>query len=248
MKLIYSIACLIMSIWIVSCTSTKKITYLQDEKSDDIKVNELIKTIKLQESQYKLQPTDRLLLNIFSLTDEKINFLKKPDVEVMLDNKGQVEIPVVGFVTISGLTITEAEQKLKIVLTEYLKSPSVSIKLINFKVIVIGEVMNQGTFLSTEPKLNILEAIGKAGGLTENANRQNIRIVRTENNVAKIYAMDLLEDNALLSPNFFLQPNDVVLVNPLKSLAQREKTTATIGLVFSVISVVSTALFFAFRN
>ncbi len=248
MKLIYSIACLIMLICTVSCTSTKKITYLQDEKSDNIKANELIKTIKLQESQYKLQPSDRLLLNIFSLTDEKINFLKKPDIEVMVDTKGQVEIPVVGFVTISGLTINEAEQKLKTVLTEYLKSPNVSMKLLNFNVTVIGEVMNQGTFLSTEPRLNILEAIGKAGGLSENANRENIRIVRNENSVAKIYTLNLLEDNTLLSPNFFLQPNDVVLINPVRSLAQKENTTATIGLVFSVISVISTALFFAFRN
>ena len=248
MKFIYSIACLITLVCIVSCTSTKKITYLQDEKSDNIKANELIKTIRLQESQYKLQPSDRLLLNVFSLDDEKINFLKKPDMEVMLNTKGQIEIPVVGFVIISGLTIPEAEQKLKAVITEYLKSPSVSLKLLNFNVTVIGEVMNQGTFLSTEPRLNILEAIGKAGGLSENANRENIRIVRNENDVAKIYTLNLLEDNALSSPNFFLQPNDVILINPIRSLAQREKTTATIGLVFSVISVISTALFFATRN
>jgi len=248
MKFIYSIACLITLVCIISCTSTKKITYLQDEKSDNIKANELIKTIRLQESQYKLQPSDRLLLNVFSLDDEKINFLKKPDMEVMLNTKGQIEIPVVGFVIISGLTIPEAEQKLKAVITEYLKSPSVSLKLLNFNVTVIGEVMNQGTFLSTEPRLNILEAIGKAGGLSENANRENIRIVRNENDVAKIYTLNLLEDNALSSPNFFLQPNDVILINPIRSLAQREKTTATIGLVFSVISVISTALFFATRN
>jgi len=196
--------------------------------------------MRLQESQYKLQPSDRLGLNIFSLTDEKINFLKDPEMEVVLDNKGQVELPVIGFVTVSGLTIREAEQKLKTVTSEYLKSPSVSIKLLNYNVTVIGEVMNQGTFLSTEPRINILEAIGKAGGLTENANRENIRIVRSENNTAKIYTVNLLEDNALLSPNFFLQPNDVLLINPVRSQTQNQQKTATIGLVISVIGVITT--------
>ena len=228
---------------IYSCTSTQQLTYLQDEKSDNVKADELIKTLRLQESTYKFQPSDRLLLNIFSLTDDRINFIKKPEMEVVLDTKGQIELPVIGFVTISGLTPREAEQKLKTVMAEYLKSPSVAIKLLNFNITVIGEVGSQGTFLSTEPRVNILEAIGKAGGLTENANRENIRIVRNENNTAKIYRINLLEDNSLLSPNFFLQPNDILLISPLRSVTQNQQRTATIGLVISVISVVISALY-----
>ena len=240
MKFIYSTFSLIILFLFFSCASPKTIILLQDEKSDNIKVNELVKTVRLQESQYKLQPSDRLGLNIFSLTDEKINFLKDPKMEVVLDNKGQIELPVIGFVTVSGLTISEAEQKLKTVTSEYLKSPSVSIKLLNFNVTIIGEVTSQGTFTSTEPRINILEAIGKAGGLTENANRENIRIVRNENNTAKIYTINLLEDNALLSPNFFLQPNDVLLINPVRTQTQNQQKTATIGLVISVIGVITT--------
>jgi polysaccharide export outer membrane protein len=226
----------------------EKLTYLQDQKSDNIKANELVKTMRLQESQYKLQPADRLELNIFSLTDEKINFIKKPEVEVVLDNKGQIELPVIGFVTISGLTLREAEQKLRTVSSEYLKSPSISIKLLNFNFTVIGEVSQQGSFNSTETRLNVLEAIGKAGGLTENANRENIRIVRTENNSAKIYQFNILEDNSLQSPNYFLQPNDIVLVSPLKSNSRSQQRTATIGLVVSVISVVTSVLYLVFRK
>jgi polysaccharide export outer membrane protein len=247
MKLIYSLACLFVLMIFSSCTS-QKLTYLQDEKSDNIKANELLKTMRLQEVLYKLQPGDKLGLNVFSLTDEKINFLKNPDMEVVLDNKGQIELPVIGYVTISGLTIREAEQKLKTVISEYLKSPSVSIKVLNFNFTVIGEVSQQGTFVAEAPKVNILEALGKAGGLLENANRENIRIVRNENNTAKIYQINILEDNSLLSPNFFLQSNDIILVSPLKSQMQSEKRTATIGLVISVISVITSALFLVFRN
>jgi polysaccharide biosynthesis/export protein len=248
MKFIYTVACFLFLSFFCSCTSTEKLTYLQDEKSDNIKANELIKTMRLQESQYKLQPADRLKLNIFSLTDEKINFIKEPEVEVVLDSKGQIELPVIGFVTISGLTLREAEQKLKTVSSEYLKSPSISIKLLNFNFTVIGEVSQQGSFNSTETRLNVLEAIGKAGGLTENANRENIRIVRTENNSAKIYQFNILEDNSLQSPNYFLQPNDILLISPLKSNTQSQQRTATVGLVISVISVISSVVYLIFRN
>jgi polysaccharide export outer membrane protein len=248
MNFSYTVACFLFLSFFCSCTSTEKLTYLQDEKSDNIKANELIKTMRLQESQYKLQPADRLKLNIFSLTDEKINFIKEPEVEVVLDSKGQIELPVIGFVTISGLTLREAEQKLKTVSSEYLKSPSISIKLLNFNFTVIGEVSQQGSFNSTETRLNVLEAIGKAGGLTENANRENIRIVRTENNSAKIYQFNILEDNSLQSPNYFLQPNDIVLVSPLKSNSRSQQRTATIGLVVSVISVVTSVLYLVFRK
>ena len=248
MKLIYLLFSLFIISFFSSCTSTRNISYLQDEKSDNIKANDLIKTMRLQESQYKLQPSDRLLLNIFSLTDEKINFIKDPEMEVVLDSKGQVELPVMGFITISGLTIREAEQKIETVASKYLRSPNITIKLLNFNITVIGEVTNQGTFLLTEPRANILEAIGKAGGLTENANRENIRIVRNENNTAKIYRLNLLEDNALLSPNFFLQPNDVVLINPLKSTTQNQQRTATLGLVISVIGVITSVLYVVSNN
>src|SRR5688572_24736511 len=100
MKLIHFIACCFL-VCLFACTSTKNITYLQDEKSDNLKPDELLKSIRLQEDAYKLQPADRLGLKVFSLTDEKINFLKDPELELTIDSKGQVEIPVVGGVVIS---------------------------------------------------------------------------------------------------------------------------------------------------
>lgn len=239
---------LVFLAFLCSCSSPKRLIYLQDDKPDNVKTDQLIKTIRLQEDTYKLRPGDRLAMNIFSLTDERINFLKNPELEVAIDDKGQVEIPVVGFVDVNGLTIRDAEAKIKKAATDYLKSPAVSIKLLNFNFTVIGEVASQGAYVATEPKVNILEAIGKAGGLTENANRETIRIVRNENNMAKIYRINLLEDNSISSQNFFLQPNDIVLVDPIKSNAKRQERVATIGLVVSVISSISFLLYQALNN
>lgn len=249
MKIVFSLISCFVLLLLQSCSSPKKLIYLQDDQADNTKANELIKTVRLQESQYKLRPNDRLLLNIFSLTDEKINFLKdRPEVEVAVDSRGQIEVPVVGFIDINGLTIREAEAKIKKVTADYLRNPSVAIKLLNFNFTVIGEVSTQGAYTTPEGRINILEAIGRAGGLTENANRQTIRIVRNENNTAKIYRINLLEDNTLLSQNFFLQPNDIILVDPVKATGTRQERTATIGLVISVISTVSFLLYTLFNN
>jgi polysaccharide export outer membrane protein len=251
MKFIYTATCFLLLSFFCSCTSTEKLTYLQDQKSDNFKANELIKTMRLQESQYKLQPSDRLQVNISSSADEKLNFIKTPQFEAVVDQNGRMDLPgVTEGVIVSGLTMKQAEQRMDTLLAKRYSLPGafVTLKLLNFNYTVIGEVITQGTFNAEDPRVNVLEAIGKAGGLTENADREKIRIVRNENSTAKIYEINILEDNSLQSSNFFLQPNDIILINPLKSRAQTQQRTATIGLVISVISVVTSMIYLVFRN
>lgn len=230
-----------------ACSSPQKLILLQDQKADRAE-QELIKSVNIKLSQYRLRTKDRLQLTVFSLTDEKVNFLKEPQFEVVIDTTGKVELPVMGSVLISGLTIKGAEEKLKEVAAQFLRSPTITIKLMNFNVTVIGEVNKQGLVNVIDPQINILEALGQAGGLTENANRETIRIVRNENKTVKVYRVNLLEDNSILSDNYYLQPNDVVVIDPLKSNAMRQERIATIGLVVSVISTVSFALYQFFNN
>ena len=240
---------LICLTFLYSCGSPKRLIYLQDDKADNIKTDQLVKTLRLQEDNYKLRAGDRLMLNVFSLTDERINFLKdKPEFELAVDNKGQIEVPVVGFIDVNGLTMREAEARIKEKSTGFLKNPSVSIKLLNFNFTVIGEVASQGSFVSTEPRVNLLEAIGKAGGLTENANRETIRVIRNENNSAKIFRVNLLEDNSITGQTYFLQPNDIVLVDPIKANSLRQERVATVGLVISIISSLSFIVYQVLNN
>jgi polysaccharide export outer membrane protein len=241
----------LLSVLFLSCTSTQQLTYLQDQKRDNEKINDLVKTVRLQEMQYKFQPFDRIQVNISSSADEKLNFIKVPQFETVVDQNGRIDLPgVTEGIIVSGLTMKQAEQKMDTLLARKysLTGAFVTLKLLNFNYTVIGEVVSQGTFNTEDPRINVLQAIGTAGGLTENANRENIRIVRSENNTAKIYQINILEDNTLQSPNFFLQPNDIVLINPLKSRAQTQQRTATIGLVISVISVVTSMIYLVFRN
>lgn len=239
---------LLGSMFLFSCGSTKKLVILQDNQSDNATPQELVKSISLHATPYHLKAGDRLQLSISSLTDDKLNFIKKPDYEVKLDEKGQVELPVVGPVSIVDLTLKEAEEKLKKTLSEYLKTPYVSVKLLNFNYTVLGEVTKQGTFNAPDAKVNVLEAIGEAGGLTENANRETVRIIRSESNTTKIYKLNVLEDNVLASDKYFLQPNDVVVIDPLEAKGSRQQQTATLSLIISLITGLTTVLIQLLRN
>ncbi|HZF62994.1 MAG TPA: polysaccharide biosynthesis/export family protein, partial [Chitinophagaceae bacterium] len=169
------IACMYIVVTLASCASPHKMILLQDKRADNARVQEVVKSLKMQESTYKLRPADRVMLNLVSLTDERVNFIKEPEMELVVDNKGQLELPVIGLVEVGGLTIREAEEKIKRTASDFLKTPTVRLKLLNFTFTVLGEVAGQGSFIAPEPKVNILQALGQAGGFTENANREKIR-------------------------------------------------------------------------
>jgi polysaccharide export outer membrane protein len=235
-----SVFAIVLLVLLASCNSTRKLIYLQDNAPDATYVDDkLVKSIPLQAPEYKVKPDDRLLIYVFSLTEDRMNFFKKPEMEVRVDSKGQIRLPVIGAVTIGDLTIKETEEKIKQVTAEYLKSPDITIKLLNFNVTVLGEVNKQGSYNIKETKINILGAIGEAGGLTENANMKNIRVIRNENDTARIYQFNLLEDNLLASNQFYLQPNDIVVINPMKSKTTSQKRNATIGLALSIATTLA---------
>ncbi len=226
---------------ISSCTSSKKLILLQDQQPDAVNAkNELIKSFTLKEADYQIKEADRLLINIFSMTEERFNFLSnKPEVEVTVDNKGQIDLPVIGLVKISGMTINAAERRIKTAATDYLKNPRIAIKLLNFNFTVVGEVGRQGTINIVDPKVNVLEAIGQAGGFTQFADRENVRLIRNENGKANMYHLNLLEDNLLLSDKFFLQPNDVILVNPTKKRTTNQERLSTLSIILTIATSIS---------
>ncbi|GEO03924.1 polysaccharide export protein, BexD/CtrA/VexA family [Adhaeribacter aerolatus] len=231
-------------ILISSCASSKKFILLQDQQADaQNNQNELIKSFTLKEKEYLIKEDDRLLINIFSMTEERFNFLNdRPEVEVTVDSKGQIDLPVIGLVKISGLTIPNAEKKIKTAATDYLKNPRIAIKLLNFNYTVIGEVGKQGTINVIDPQVNVLEAIGQAGGFSEFADRQNVRLIRHENGKANIYQINVLEDNLLLSDKFFLQPNDVILVNSVSRRTTSRDRLSTVSIILSIVTSLSFVL------
>ncbi len=132
----------------------------------------------------------------------------------LVDQEGFIELPVLGRVLVAGLTLEEAKSNITRQLNEYLKDPVVSMRFLNLKVTVLGEVNFPGVQRLSNKRVTLLEALGMAGDLTAYANRNNIMITREENGQRDRVYLDLQSDDIFSSPYFYLQQNDVIYVEP----------------------------------
>ena len=133
----------------------------------------------------------------------------------------------------------EARIKVTEALRPFLSDPTVNLRLLTFRYTVIGEVPNQGQFTTYQDNINLMEAIASAGGFSPYSNRSNIKLVRYENGAAKLYKFSLLDDNTLSRANFFLQPNDMIVVDPLPAKNVRENLLANVGLTLSIVTTLT---------
>ncbi len=133
-----------------------------------------------------------------------------------INSKGVIEIPIIGEIYLLGKNLEEAKISIQKVVEEYLQDAIVIVKLANFQVTILGEVNKPGTFPVFKENVTIFEALALAGDLSDYANRQKIKIVRTYNNKKKIYTIDLTNQQLLLSDFYYLRNNDMIYVEPLK--------------------------------
>jgi polysaccharide biosynthesis/export protein len=233
-----------------SCVSNKKIIYLQDEfKNKEIIVDSILSTYATNDFEYRLQPDDIISIKVSSLTPNTYNFFSETERDLgpsdpllsgyLIDENGNIEIPAIGLLRIEGLTLKESEQKVKEALQGFLQDPVVRIKMLNFKITILGEVQRPGTITSLNSKVTLLEAIAEAGDLTELANRSRIKIVRYKNDMANMVYVNTLQDDFLTSPYFYLMPNDLIIVPPLEIKNIRAVSLPTFGVILSTISAIT---------
>ncbi|MCX6224042.1 MAG: polysaccharide export protein, partial [Bacteroidia bacterium] len=153
---------------------------------------------------------------------------------------GNVDIPLLGLVQVKGKTIAEAKAIIEQKAREQLKDPTVLVKLANFKVTLLGEVLRPGTYTYFNNQATILEAIAKSGDLTDYGNRKEVLIIRPTVNGSKSYRINLQDKNLLTSPEYFIQPNDVIYVPPLKAKGIRMVATDYGVLISAVSSTIAT--------
>ncbi|MFW6019626.1 MAG: polysaccharide biosynthesis/export family protein, partial [Bacteroidales bacterium] len=137
---------------------------------------------------------------------------------------------------LTGLTVTEANQIMQDHVDMYLNNATVQLRLINFKVSLLGEVNKPGTYYIYQPSVNILELVSNAGDMTPYGNRQEVMLVRTVNGEERSVFLDLTNRNVLESPFFYLQPGDVVYVQPNRVSKTTGFATIPWGTIFSAIS------------
>src|SRR5690606_24935301 len=138
---------------------------------------------------------------------------------------------------LGGLTIGEATEKLTRLIEKEAKNPIVNIKIINFKITVVGEVNGPSTFSVLTENINIIEAIGLAGDLTPFGKRENILLIRVKDGKRTTARLDLNNKEIFSSPYFYLQQNDIIYVEPVRARAEQASLArSNISIALSVVS------------
>ncbi|WP_433863478.1 polysaccharide biosynthesis/export family protein [Sphingobacterium thalpophilum] len=233
-----------------SCGSRKDMVYLQQ---DSTQINTLY-------TQYapKIQINDILTI-VVSAADPKVTVPFNPgssmtsgsltqQVDMALrptytvDEHGDVTLPMLGKVHIAGLTRLQAIDKIRLALSDYIKDPGVNINFNNFRVSVMGEVRQPGSFTLSSERVTILEALSMAGDLTIRGVRKNVMLIRETNGQKSIHYLDLTKKSTLNSPFYYLSQNDVIYVEPNKSQINSSKLGANTNIIISISSLIITVI------
>jgi polysaccharide export outer membrane protein len=165
-----------------------------------------------------------------------------------INEEGNITLPEVGPVKVVDLTLNEAQTLIANEISEYLSTATVIVKLTSFKITVLGEVNSPGYYYVYNDQANLLEGLGLASDLTEFGNRENITLIRQTDDGSEVVLINLKDPDILSSKYYFLQPNDVIYVQPLKAKNTRSNlsTFTILSVLFGAIS--STILLLRYLN
>lgn len=146
----------------------------------------------------------------------------------LVNQSGEIDLPVLGRVSVNGLTIDEVKNSIAKKAAVYYKNATVNVRLLNFRVTVLGEVTRPGTYTVNEERVSVLDALGLSGDLTIYGKRENIMLIRQQANAQKkVVRMNLNDANMMNSPYFYLKQGDVIYVEPGKGKAAATDMAAT---------------------
>ena len=243
----------LISVIATSCVNTRKAIYFNGLNDGTI-------TSQTPVPESVIQKNDLLSISVTSLNPEASAIFNSPNISVpnntsisgqvygtntmlgyLVSSEGMIQYPILGSLRAEGLTkeqLTENIKK-KILDQKLLNDPIVSIRFLNFRITVLGEVKNPTVVNVPNEKISLLEAIGLAGDLTIYAKRDNILVIREENNNKTIKRINLNSEELLTSPFYYLKSNDIVYVEPNKAkVASAGRGQQWIPAVLSGLSVI----------
>lgn len=242
--------CMVVS----SCVTNRRYVYLQHEdvKGKNLPKDTIVRSYDLQSYEYKIQPEDNISVRFESLTpkefdifnqtlttpiNQNLNLGNAILIGELVDPNGEITFPVVGKVKVSGLSVYEVQTKLQQVADQYLESPVVRVRLINFRFTILGEAKHEGTVVLPNNRVGFVEAIGLAGGLTDMADKQNIKLIRQINGKVEVKYIDLLDEKFINSPDYFVYQNDILIVPALRQRPYQTYFGKNLALLISSLSL-----------
>lgn len=251
-RTIKMIALGLVAVVATGCVTQKKLTYLQDA---DANRGQALNGAFEAKSQTILRTGDALTIFVSALDKEAVVPYNLPVViysepgskavqttpmlqYYVVDENGDVNMPVIGKVHVAGLTRTESEDAIRQLLEKQVVNPTVEVRLVNAKVSVMGEVNSPRQVGMAGDRLTILEALAAAGDMTPYGRRDNVLLTREVNGKLEMTRLDLTKSDIFTSPYYYLQQNDVIYVSPNKV---RAISSANAGLWLSMVSTVASA-------
>jgi polysaccharide export outer membrane protein len=243
---------------ISSCASNKDLVYFKD-------VNRSVITAENAEAYtpVAIQPLDVLSINISSANADASAVYNRGVVSnnpttasgttdqvgvangYLVDQNGQIQLPILGNVKAAGLSVPEFKQALTALLTKYLKEPYVTVSIINFKITVLGDVGRPGILHIQNERISFTDAISLSGDLTPTAIRNNVLLIREQNGKRQYIPIDLTSKNIFNSPYYYLKNNDIIYVTPgkYKSNLAVDNFNRSFGIFSAVVSIAITVTY-----
>lgn len=157
-----------------------------------------------------------------------------------VNTAGEINLPYIGRIKVIGTTTDDLATKLTPQLEQYLKQPIVNVRILNFKISVIGDVLRPDIFTVQNERITIIEALGLAGDLNITAKRKNVLLIREYDGKREYMPIDLTSKKIFTSPYYYLQNNDVIYVEPDRTkYAPLDRGYRTFSLLLSSISAAS---------
>ena len=228
----------------VSCASKKDINYFQDTDSE----LELLTNIENTFNSLDIQPGDVLDIQIKALNPESVLVFQKQVSQnsqqgrnlvndgYLVGSKGNINLPIVGSIDTSNHNTQSFAKEIQKALSPYVNNPTVNIRVLNFRVSVLGEVNSPGTFTVLEERVSLPQVLGLAGDLTINGDR-NILLIRNENGKNSHHNIDLTSAKFIQSPLYFLKQNDIVYVRPNNARVKSSGLVGNVGTLGTVLSL-----------
>jgi polysaccharide export outer membrane protein len=236
----------LLFIFSASCVPIKKLSYFND-------IDELGEPGVNPRTQKLIMPFDRLYIKvisidpqtsqIFNATEEMRSGVSNGVLGYLVDEAGNVNFPFVGNINVVSLTTAKASEKIQKAMSDYVPNTSIIVKYIDNQVTVMGEVKNQGVYTFIQDKLNIYEALGLGGGLTQYGDRKRIILIRNEGSKIVHYNLDLSDSKITGKDYYYIYPNDVVIVEPLKALSSSYQNITYTTILSSITTFIAVLLF-----
>jgi polysaccharide biosynthesis/export protein len=219
---------ILILLFLSSCTSQKKLAYLRNLPEPNGQ-----DSFRIEIPDYKLQQRDILYISVKAMTPEGVikDYLSSTGSMMSISTQtdaggslygytvssdGTVLVPALGEIKVAGLNLEGARNVIQKLADKAFPNSTVDCKLLSFKYTVIGEVKSPGTYTNYNTFLTVLEAIGRSGGIGDFGNRDRALVIRICDNVTKTYRVNLQDKSIITSPAYFLLPNDVIIIEPMK--------------------------------